>query len=174
MVLTNLWVLMILTQCAGLDRHLTIADTDKVVVTLNQPATDKLRNTVQQTLASESVVNRDEFYSSRKTDQFTKVISTERMQLLLDGLATAGFFDHATERALLSGGTQIKLAINDRELIYTRRLDPNDPDSIVPFTRCWAAFLEIYNSTAAYRTGVGLNRVLEEHEQQRQRRGARQ
>lgn len=157
-----------LIQCTSLDRHVTLGPQDRVIVELTQPQTDRTRS-IHQTLANEAVLDKDEFYSSRGTDQFTKVVSQANMQVLLDAFATAGFFDRARSQELLANATQLKLKINDDELYFARHpgMQAADRNS---FTVCWTAFLDLYNATKAYRTGVGLNTVLEEHREQRSNR----
>lgn len=163
----------LLTQCASLDRAVTIGETDKVRIRLVQAASEKMPRPITQTLCTENLVDRDQFYNARNTDQLTKVVPAETMQILLDAFATAGYFDNAAERLTVMGSSELHVEINGKPLAWARTPLLN-PDQRAGFVQCWAAFLDTYNRTTAYRTSAEGNDVLEEHRQQRaNRRGSR-
>lgn len=173
--------LVILPSCTGLERRVTIAPEDEVVVELFQPPGGRDRavtREIRQTLASESMYDRVEFYSARESDPLTKILETEKIQLLLDAYATAGFYDHAASRQLTAGTTTLSVAVNGDRLVFPRVVRLDDQGKIVnaaeleAFQTCWTVFIEVFNATPAYRTSRGADSVIREHQAQRQARGA--
>ena len=175
--LVPLLLLGALACCSSLDRKVTLAPSDRVVVICYQPATrgkamDHDVAKLQQTLAAIPEADRVEFYSQRESDPLTKFISTEAMQLLLDAFATGGYFDHASEMDSLPQRSALIVDINGRKMQFGR--SPAFPPEVHgKYTVCWTAFQDIYNATKAYRTGVGANSVLKEHAEQIRGRGGR-
>lgn len=164
-----------LCQCStNLNRNMTIDVDDRVVVIFHQPASPKVTRPLTQTLVTEPVVeNRQRFYSDPGTDQLTKVLPVENMQLLLDGLATAGFFARARQQ-VMPGSTAYLQADFRGESYFLSRTAGMEAAERLTFTRSWIAFQDIYNATAAYRSGDDNNAVLRKHEEQQRRYRNRQ
>ena len=94
-------LLALVPACASLDRHVTLKPEDRVVVEMRQPPSEAVRNELVQTLCSESVLDRGEFYQSRNSDPLTKIVAPDRMQLLLDAFATGGFFERGARSYMM-------------------------------------------------------------------------
>lgn len=141
---------MFLTACAttpSLTRAVTIGPSDAVEVVYEQA-----QSGLRQTLLTESVVPANELYSRRDGDSLAKVLSTGQMQVLLDALATYGFFDHA--RPGTGEGSPFRLAvrIGDREQAWVKH-GGMGIDELTRYHEAMAAFLNIYNATDSFHTG---------------------
>ncbi|MCA8940959.1 MAG: hypothetical protein KDB80_00240 [Planctomycetes bacterium] len=173
-----LLLIAVLAQCSSLDRKVALQPSDQVVVTCYQPAArGKVRHheigALQQSLATEPRVDEVDYYSAPQTDPLRKLVSTETMQLLLDALATAGYFEHAAPLpAALPDRPGLIVDVNGQRS-YFGRSPTHEPSVHQVYTVCWTAFQDVYNATKAYRTGVGSNSVREKHAEQMQSRGVR-
>jgi hypothetical protein len=159
-------VLVALCQCASgpdLDRAVTLGATDRVVVVYAQP-----RREFQQTLLTNTVMDAAELYSSPNGDPLAKVLSQDGMQLLLDGLATVGFFDWARPGPLPDAASVIVVRINDDEKTWSKT-SGMQIDEIRAYHDAMATFQNVYNQTASFHPSRGQNDVLEEHEKLRSR-----
>ncbi len=160
-----------LCQCSSapdLQRAVTLGMDEPARVVFHQAKSSKVPKELTQTLCTDAVVrDRASFYSDPSTDQFTKVLGQENMQLLLDGLATAGFFKSARTQVLPGSTAYLRTEVGNQTYFLSRNADLS-PTERQAFTQSWAAFIEIYNATNAYRSGNDNNEVLREHERQRQ------
>lgn len=143
-------VLIALAGCASspsLKRAVEIQDSDPVEVIYEQA-----QSGLRQTLLTESVVPANELYSSREGDSLAKVLSTGQMQVLLDALATYGFFEHA--RPGTGEGSPFRLAvrIGGREQAWVKH-GGMGIDELTRYHEAMAAFLNIYNATDSFHTG---------------------
>lgn len=145
-----LFAVIALSACAsspGLTRAVTIGDSDPVEVVYEQA-----QSGLRQTLLTESVIPANELYSSREGDSLAKVLSTGQMQVLLDALATYGFFEHA--RPGTGEGSPFRLAvrIGGREQAWVKH-GGMGIDELTRYHEAMAAFLNIYNATESFHTG---------------------
>jgi hypothetical protein len=111
-------LLLLLAQCASgpqLTRRVELAPADKVVVRMVQPPSREVTHEVRQTLCTDTVVDPQSLYSSRSADQLTKVLGTDQMQILVDALATAGFFDHARAEPVPNASSWLTVAVNGED-----------------------------------------------------------
>ncbi|MHC5062712.1 MAG: hypothetical protein ACYTG5_01910 [Planctomycetota bacterium] len=163
-----------LCQCSSapdLKREVTIGPDEPARVVFHQAKSSKIPKELTQTLCTDAVVrDRASFYSNPNTDQFTKVLGQDNMQLLLDGLATAGFFKSARTQVMPGSTAYLSAEVQGQTYILSRNVNLSPMDRQA-FTQSWGAFIEIYNATNAYRSGNDNNQVLREH--QIQQMGAR-
>ncbi len=140
----------VLTGCAtspNLVRAVTIQDSDPVEV-----AYEQAQSGLRQTLLTESVIKASELYSSREGDSLAKVLSTAQMQVLLDALATYGFFDHARPGSGEGSPFRIAVRIGNREQAWVKH-GGMGIDELTRYHEAMAAFLNIYNATESFHTG---------------------
>lgn len=173
----TLLLLVAFAQCSSLDRKVTLAPTDRVAVVCFQPNTrgkamDHDVPELRQSLVTVPEADQVEVYSQRGSDPLLKFVSTETMQLLLDALATAGYFEHATQTTRPPERLALIVEINGRQLQFERS-PAFDTKVHGKLTVCWTAFQDIYNATKAYRTGVGTSSVMQKHAEQIRNRGGR-
>ncbi len=145
------WIACIgLSACASgpsLARAVTIQDSDPVEVVYEQA-----QSGLRQTLLTESVVTASELYSSRNGDSLAKVLSTAQMQVLLDALATYGFFEHARPGAGEGSAFRLAVRIGSREQAWVKHSGMG-VDELTRYHEAMAAFLNIYNATESFHTG---------------------
>lgn len=163
---------VLLAQCASgpdLERHVTLTPADRVAVVFSQP-----RRNFKQSLLGAGLVDATAFYSSRDSDPLAKVLSNDGMQLLLDGLATTGFFEHARQH--IGGGqpdvphalSSIHVGINDAAWTWANH-PGMDPDEAGRYGQCLATFQNVYNSTSAFHSAGDTRTLLDEHRRLRAR-----
>ncbi len=162
-----------LAQCAAgpaLDRWANLSPDDEVVVAYLQPENPKSGTpALQQTLVTNAVIDSETLYSSRDSDPLKKVVGTDTMQLMLDGMATAGFFDHAT--ATPFGGASVlvvRYAGATHALAWHLGMTPADQDA---YRKSLAIFLNVYNGTEAAHAGTGDATVFQKEQQRLLREG---
>lgn len=158
-----------LCQCSSgpnLSRAVTIGPNEPARVVFHQAKSSKVPKDLTQTLCTDAVVSdRASFYSDPSTDQFTKVLGQNNMQLLLDGLATAGFFKSSRQQVIPGSSAYLRAEVGNQVYILSR--NANFPaEERMAFTQSWGVFIEIYNATNAYRSGDDNNEVLRQHEAQ--------
>lgn len=145
-----------------LTRVVTIEEGQPVSVRYEQ-----YQSGLRQTLLTEGVVAAHELYSARESDPLAKVMSTEQMQVLLDALATYGFFDRARTLDPGESVSSIAVRIDDRELLWAKR-PTMELDELTGYHQALAAFLNLYNATEAFHSS-GESRILDEGERIRRR-----
>jgi hypothetical protein len=156
---------MLGTGCASgpdLVRVVTLEDGQPVTVRYEQYASG-----LRQTLLTEGVVAAREFYSTRESDPLAKVMSTAQMQVLLDALATHGFFDRARPLDPGDAVSSISVRIDDRELLWAKR-STMQIEELTAYHQAMATFLNLYNATEAYHSS-GEDRIQDEAERIRRR-----
>lgn len=141
---------LVLAACAttpGLTRAVTIGPADPVEVVYEQA-----QSGLRQTLLTESLVPANELYSRRDGDSLAKVLSTGQMQVLLDALATYGFFDHARPGTGEGSSFRLAVRIGGREQAWVKH-GGMGIDELTRYHEAMAAFLNIYNATESFHTG---------------------
>lgn len=164
------WVLLalalagLLGSCASgpdLRRVLTISDRDIAEFSYEQAIDGGLRS-FRQGLVNDGQIEPADYYSAPDTDPFTKVISTEQMQVLIDALAARGFFDYA--RASMAPGSVSRLALDLGNGRYVWSKQPGiQADELRAYNQALVDFQNVYNAVTSYHTGKGDNSVTERH-----------
>ena len=155
-----------LCQCVSgpsLKRHVELGETDKVAVVYQQP-----RSNFSQTLLSDNIVDAQQFYSDSDSDKFSKILSAEGMQLLLDGLATVGYFDNASPVPAPDASAHLLVRINETSYSWsaTRSMTSGDAQKFIDAV---GTFQNVFNATLSFHTSTGDSTVLDEHRRIQQR-----
>lgn len=156
----------LLAGCASgpsLDRAVTITEDDPVEVVYEQ-----YQSGLRQTLLTPAVVDPKELYSAPGSDPLAKALPTVDMQVVLDTLATYGFFDHAMPMAQAGAVSSLQVRIGPRQQVWSK-VPTMGLDELQQYHEAMAAFLNIYNATESFHAGRGDNSVLEEAERLRRR-----
>ena len=143
---------------------------DEVVVMYLQPENQKAGTAaLRQTLVTEAVVAAEEFYSSPDSDPLTKVTPTATMQLMLDGLATAGFFARAGRTTPRDSSS---LLVRYRGTTYAlarhRGMSAADWEA---YQKSLSIFLNVYNGTEAFHVGPADREVFRREQERLNREG---
>lgn len=161
--------LTLTTGCSSLERARAIQDGDAVRVTYRQSASSKLAKQIVNALCTPAAERPG---PDGRTEPHTKVLQVDAMQVLLDGLATARFFDRARPHDQVTGVSSLVAEIGEEKLAWTFTRDTSK-EEYVEYQNAVGAFLTIYNTTTSYRTSRGRNSVMDRHREQRNLRGAR-
>lgn len=158
-LLTSLFGPVLLLGCASgppLERAVTIRAGEPVRVSYEQPETG-----LRQTLQAGDEDDLRDVYSSRESDPFAKVISTEEMQVVLDALATLDYFEHALPEEQPGAVSVIRVRIGDREHAWSKTPAMSVAE-IGRYHEAMTAFLNLWNGTEAFHASHGGEAVLEE------------
>lgn len=162
---------LVLCQCQSgpeIKRVVTLEPGDVVRVVYSDQAKG-----VALTLQNESIEPAETLYSRGTADPFVKVAKDEDLQLLLDALATYGFFQFARPVSPGGGRPALLVEVNDQVLTWERQVASQARAvDLQNFNSCYVYFQNAYNGTESFHAGVGMTREdLERQQQQLQQQG---
>ena len=147
-----------LGACASgpnLRRVVTLQPQDDVMVRYYDSS-----NGLDQRLQNGSATEATSVYSQRGADPALKVVPDEDMQVLLDALATLGFYEHATP--VVSPGAKALLAVdhNGERRVWSRVSGADTPEEITAFNEARTLFLGVFNNTLSFHTSDVVSHVV--------------
>lgn len=152
---------LLAVACASppeLKRVIELTPTSAVTVVYEQP-----RQAFRQTLQSDDRITPADFYSARDADPLAKLLSTERMQVLLDALGQKGLFDDARPEPLPGAVATLDVIVDGRSYVWSKSAGM-PPQEMRRYHEALTIFLNIYNATESFHVSRGRDAVLEEHE----------